>query len=91
MIGLLGSSPPIDGGLRYMRHGALNAVTEYHDWEIGYHEGDASRQKVHAQCRVRPGQSCRLQDLRLSCLKLSPILLQRGEHQIITGRSEHHG
>jgi hypothetical protein len=48
MIGLLGSSPPIDGGLRYMTHGALNAVTEYHDWEFGYPEV------------TRPGRKCTL-------------------------------
>jgi hypothetical protein len=43
------------------------------------------------QCRVRPVQSCPRQDLRLSCLKLSRILSERGEHQLIPGRSDHHG
>lgn len=32
MIGLLESSPTIDDGIRLTKYGALNAVSEYHDW-----------------------------------------------------------
>lgn len=39
MIGLLESSPTIDDGIRYTKYGALNAVTEYHDWNRRFNEG----------------------------------------------------
>jgi hypothetical protein len=42
MISLLGSSPTIDDGLRYTMYGALNAVTEYQNWNTRYNNGGAS-------------------------------------------------
>lgn len=45
MIGLLESSPTIDDGLRYTKYGALNAVTEFHDWNTRYNEGDVSTEE----------------------------------------------
>jgi hypothetical protein len=30
--GLLETSPTFDDGLHYAKYGALNAVTEFHDW-----------------------------------------------------------
>ncbi|SDP32838.1 phage/plasmid-like protein TIGR03299 [Arthrobacter sp. ok909] len=42
LIGLLESSPTIDDGFRYTKYGALNAVTEFQDWNTRYNEGEAS-------------------------------------------------
>jgi phage/plasmid-like protein (TIGR03299 family) len=41
LIGLLESSPTIDDGFRYSKYGALNAVTEYMDWNTRFNEGGA--------------------------------------------------
>ena len=42
---LLESSPTIDDGLRYTKYGALNAVTEFHDWNTPYNKGDVSMEE----------------------------------------------
>jgi phage/plasmid-like protein (TIGR03299 family) len=41
MIGLLESSPTIHDASRYTRWGALNAVTEFMDWNTRFNEGGA--------------------------------------------------
>jgi len=39
------SSPTIDDGLRYTKNGALNPVTEFHDWNTRYNEGGVSMEE----------------------------------------------
>lgn len=47
LIGLLESSPTIPDGVRYTRYGALNAVTEYFDWNTMFRgEGDETEKRT---------------------------------------------
>ena len=45
MIGLLESSPTIPDNIRYTRYGAINAVTEYHDWNRRFNNTGESIQE----------------------------------------------
>lgn len=51
MVGLLESSPTIDDAIRYTKYGALNAITEYWDWNTRFNESEiispAEKRTVH--------------------------------------------
>lgn len=45
LVGLLESSPTIDDGMRYSKYGALQAVTEFQDWNTRFNESEVSTEE----------------------------------------------